>query len=192
MKNNRMTPMISALTWALSLGALLLATGCNSSDSGAGPAGGNPHGMGIANCDALLTSAEAAVILGGPIVKITPRDTGNILNCTYDREIPTGDFFAPEIRISAFTTDGFLAPFHSTAPAFYDALDARTAASIKTTLTGIGTKAMYQLNPRKLSLYKGDVYAEIYCRPHGIPAIDTSVAAFEGAKAAAVNVAAKL
>ncbi len=173
----------------LVVGVFLL--GCDSGE-GTDPATTNPHGVGVANCDALLTGAEAAVILGGPIVKITPRDTGHILSCTYDREVPAGELFAPEIRISAFTTDGFAVAYHTTVPAYYDALDVRTDASIKTTLTGIGTKAMYQLNPRKLSMYKGDVYADIICRPHGIPVVDTSVAAFEGAKAVGVQVAAKL
>jgi hypothetical protein len=46
---------------ALCLGAGLLAAGCDSSD-GSRPAAANPHGTGIANCDALLTSAEAAAL----------------------------------------------------------------------------------------------------------------------------------
>ncbi len=186
MTNAKLTPMI----YTLALGAALLASGCNSS-GGTDPAATHPHGTGIANCDALLTGAEAAVILGGTIVSTTPRDTGAILTCTYKAALEAGGILPPQIIITAFTTDGFAASKHTTVPAYYDFLDTTTAASLKTPLTGIGTKAMYMLGPRKLAMYKGDVYADVICRPHGIPVIDTSAAAFEGAKAIAIKVAAK-
>jgi hypothetical protein len=192
MRMIKTTPKIPAffLSLSLSLGTVLLATGCDTSD-GAGPAGTGPHGTGIANCDALLTREEAAVILGGAIESVTARDSLKIMNCTY-KAVSIGDLLPPEIRITAFTTDGYAADFHTTVPAYYDALDVRTAVAIKTPVAGIGTKAMYMLNPRKLAMYKSDVYADIICRPHGLPAIDTSTAAFEGAKAVGVKVAAKL
>jgi hypothetical protein len=175
---------------ALCLGAGLLAAGCDGSD-GSGPAAANPHGMGIANCDALLTSAEAAEILGQPILSVTPRDTGNILNCTYHGGT-AGQLLPPEIVVAAFTTDGFAARYNTTVPAYYDALDARTAAAFKTPQSGIGTKAMWMNGPAKIALYKGDVYADVFCRPHGTPIRDTSAEAQTGAKAAALKVAAKL
>jgi hypothetical protein len=180
-------PKSNPLILSLSLAAALLVAAC---DSGSGGDPAIPEGSGIADCDALLTSAEAAEILGMPIVEVVERDSLRIMGCTYQGG-SLGQLLPPQIMVTAFTTARYAASFHTTVPAYYDALDARTAASLKTPLTGVGTKAMWMNGPAKVAMYKGDLYADIFCRPNGIPIRDTSAAAQAGAKAAALKIAAR-
>jgi hypothetical protein len=186
MKNSKMNPILSALA----LGAALVGAGCNDSDSGSpGPSSG-AHGALIDACT-LLTGAEAAVILGEPVVEVKADTTAYITFCSYIGTVKPGKFLPNEVEVVAFTTAGVQPVSHLTVPQYMANLKSVTPDSNKIQLTGIGTDAMWLKKPCKLSMYKADVYADITYRPFGT-LVDTSAAAFEGAKATGLKVAEKL
>jgi hypothetical protein len=181
----------STLLTALCLGAGLIGIGCDpSSSGGAGPSGSGAHGALIDACT-LLTMEEAAAILGKPVLEVKSDTTSKISNCRWKGSVEPGKFLQSEVVISAFTTDGFAADNHTTVPAYFANLNSLTADSLKQQLTGIGAGSIWLLKPRKLAMYKGDVYADIWYRPNGT-IVDTSAAAFSGAKVAGTKVAEKL
>jgi hypothetical protein len=181
----------STLLTAICLGAALMGTGCSESDSGgAGPSGTNAHGT-IINACTLLTMEEAAAILGKPVLQVKSDTTAKIVNCRWQGSVEPGKILASEVVVSAFTTDGFAADNHTTVPAYFGNLKSLTADTLKQQLTGIGTDAIWLLNPRKVAMYKGDVYANVWYRPYGT-LVDTSAAAFTGSKLAATKVSEKL
>lgn len=179
--------MVSA---ALAFGAALMGMGCNSSDSGSPGPSGSAHGALIDACT-LLTGAEAAVILGEPVVEVTADTISYITFCSYIGTVKPGRFLPNEVEVTAFTTAGVQPVSQLTVPQYMANLKSTTPDSDKIQLTGIGTDAIWLLRPRKLSMYKADVYADITFRPFGT-LVDTSAAAFEGAKATALKVAEKL
>jgi hypothetical protein len=186
MKNGKLNPVLSALA----LGAALLGAGCNGSDSGTPPPVVHTHGAMIDACT-LLTGAEAAVILGEAVVEVKKDTTSYITFCSYIGTVKPGRFLPAEVEVTAFTTDGVQAVSHLTVPQYMANLKSITADSNKIQLTGIGTDAMWLKKPCKLSMYKDDVYADIVFRPFGT-LVDTTTAAFEGAKATGLKVAEKL
>ncbi len=186
MKNSKLNPILSALA----LGAALMGAGCDGSDSGSpGPSDG-AHGALLDACT-LLTAAEAAVILGEPVVEVRTDTLSYITFCSYIGTVKTGKFLPNEVEVTAFTTAGVQPVSHLTVPQYMADLKSVTADSNKIQLTGIGADAIWQKKPCKLSMYKADVYADITYRPFGT-LVDTSAAAFAGAKATGLKVAEKL
>ena len=186
MKNSKLNPVLSALA----LVAALMVAGCNGSDPDYPGPSGNPHGALIDACT-LLTGAEAAVILGEPVVEVKADTTSYITFCSYIGTVKPGKFLPNEVEVTAFTTAGVQPVNHLTVPQYMANLKSVTADSNKIQLTGIGTDAMWLKKPCKLSMYKADVYADITYRPFGT-LVDTSAAAFEGAKAAGLKAAEKM
>lgn len=186
MKSSKLNPVLSALAVA----AALMGAGCDSSDSGSpGPSGG-AHGALIDACT-LLTGAEAAVILGEPVVEVRTDTLAHITFCSYIGTVKPNKFLPNEVEVTAFTTAGVQAASQLTVPQYMANLKSVTPDSNKIQLTGIGTDAIWLKRPCKLSMYKADVYADITYRPFGT-LVDTSAAAFEGAKATGLKVAEKL
>ena len=186
MKSSKLNPVMSALA----LAAALMGAGCDSSDSGSPGPSGSAHGSLIDACT-LLTDAEAVVILGEPVVKVKTDTLAHITFCSYIGTVKTGKFLPNEVEVSAFTTAGVQPVSHITVPQYMANLKSVTPDSNKIQLTGIGADAIWLKRPCKLSMYKADVYADITYRPFGT-LVDTSAAAFEGAKAAGLKVAEKL
>lgn len=186
MKNSKMSPFLSAFA----LGAALMIVGCDSSGSGSPGPSGDAHGALIDAC-ALLTDVEAAVILGEPVKEVRTDTIAYITFCSYLGTVKTGKLLPNEVEVTAFTTAGVQSVNQLTVPQYMANLKSVTADSNKLQLTGIGTDAIWLKKPCKLSMYKADVYADITYRPNGA-LVDTSAAAFEGAKATGLKVAEKL
>jgi hypothetical protein len=79
-----------------------------------------------------------------------------------------------------------------TAASYFRSVDSTTADTSKTAVAGIGTQAVWLIKPGKLTFYKGNAAVNITYNPNGMPVFDRSPAAFEGAKAIGIKVAAKL
>jgi hypothetical protein len=171
--------------------------GCNSSSDPAPVTGGNNnvHSALISPCS-LLSSAEAAIIMGKPVLASKEDTTsGYITHCVYTGSIDPDFFLATHLDFTVTTTAGMQAHLgpSMTVPTFFNS-EKTTLLTVanEVPLTGIGNDAFWYTKSGKLYFYKGDVTVDIIYRPHGTPVIDTSAAARAGSTLAAQNIAARL
>jgi hypothetical protein len=92
MNSMTLRPLLFATIFASSL----LWNGCDSTDSGSGPAGGGTGALLIDACT-LLDTAEAAVIMGKPVLSKKDTTTLYISSCTYLGSTNPGSILATRI-----------------------------------------------------------------------------------------------
>src|SRR5581483_4007600 len=170
----------------------LLTSGCNGGSSGTGPGGGNTHGATIDACT-LLTSDEAASIMGQPVVSHTDTlSKGYIGVCTYYGSVNPGAYLPTRLLIDAFTTAGMQAVLHTgTAESYVENLKTQLPSGFWISQSGVGTDAIWRNREGKLSFYKGDVAVDVIYSANGA-GIDTTAAGKAGAVTGGMDAAARL
>jgi hypothetical protein len=182
---------LNRLLLALGLGSCLLWTACDSTSSATGPTGITHHGL-IDACG-LLTQAEAAAIFGKPVLKIKGDTSSYITHCTYEGSVEAGQILGTRLSITTFTTSSIQGVLGTSqnVPAYFTSLKSMTAATDREDVAGVGTAAIWQKRPTKLSFYKGDVYVDISYSFLGKP-VDTSATSRSGSIQAGTKVSEKI
>lgn len=181
----------AALSGAFLAGLLL--AGCNDSDTPASPAAGNTHAA-LVNACGLLTPAEAAVILGKPVLEVKSDTTRYITWCSYVGSVNAGYIIPSHVDVTVLTTAGMQAAQPGTpvtVPSYFAAIKGALPPADQVQLTGIGTDAIWKKKPGELAFYKGDVNVDIRYSPNG-KIVDTSAISLEGCKSAALSVAGRI
>lgn len=176
-----------------SLGSSLLWVGCNESEPSPSGPGGNAHAE-LVNACSLLTSTEAAAVMGQPVLVVRADTVNYSTFCTYEGATAPGSLLPTHVDVTVFTSAGLEARHSSavyTAPKYFSDLQTVTPTADKTPVPGIGSDAIWLKRPGKLSFYKSDVYAEVRYSVTG-KIVDTTAASFEGCKTAALGVAARI
>ncbi|MDQ3000418.1 MAG: hypothetical protein M3Y08_04025 [Fibrobacterota bacterium] len=180
-------------TLLAAMSAGLIWSGCNGSDDPASPPTGNTHAALLDACG-LLTSAEAAVILGKPILEVKTDTVNYVTWCSYVGSVNPGFLLPSHVDLTVLTTAGMQTgqPGSSlTVPTYFAAIKNALPAMDQVQLTGIGTDAIWKKKPGELAFYKGDVNVDIRYSPNG-KLVDTSTASLEGCKSAALSAAGRI